>query len=42
MTCYAIYTRSGSFVCRFSDLERAEFWRSCSGAQKYTIRKEVW
>jgi hypothetical protein len=40
--CYAVYTSSGTFVCRFEELGGAEFFRRCNGVKKYTIRKEMW
>ena len=42
MIYYAIYSRAGSFVCRFDSLESAERWRGMNGRTIYTIRKEVW
>ena len=40
--CYAIYTSSGTFVCRFEELISAEFFRRCNRPKKYTIRGEWW
>ena len=42
MTCYCIYTRAGSFVCRFDSAEKAELWRLLRSVTEYTIRKEYW
>jgi hypothetical protein len=42
MICFSIYTRAGSFVCRFTTMEKAERWKRFMGPQDYTIRKEVW
>ena len=42
MICFCIYSRAGSFLLRFSSLEKAEAWRMARGVENYTIRKEVW
>lgn len=42
MICFSIYSRSGSFVCRFDDRSEAERWRKFNGIQEYVIREEVW
>jgi hypothetical protein len=42
MICFSIYSRNGSFVCRFEDRSKAERWRQLHGIQEYVIRKEVW
>lgn len=42
MICYAIYSRAGSFVCRFETYEKAERWKRFMGITQYTIRKEKW
>jgi len=42
MICFSIYSRNGSFVCRFVERCRAEMWRKFHGIQEYVIRKEVW
>jgi len=42
MICFSIYSRNGSFVCRFMERSKAEMWRRFNGIQKYVIREEVW
>ena len=42
MICFSIYSRNGSFICRFEDRSKAERWRQFHGIQEYVIREEVW
>ena len=42
MICFSIYSRNGSFVCRFTERNEAEEWRLYHGIQDYVIREEVW
>ena len=42
MIWFCIYSRAGSFVCRFETYEKAERWKRFMGPQDFTIRKEVW